>query len=106
MSDGCGNCKFWVKRSDAQGEKGGGFCRRFPPAFPSLWNISKNIVPVDRVTFDMTPGAIYNDAWPNTHSQSWCGEYVTATFTDIWKRRKALHATVNYPTTPAEKEAK
>lgn len=71
----CGKCRFWMRRSDELGNRGGGVCRRYPPTFPSVWSISKNMFPADRVTFDMTPGTQYNDAWPNTSMQSWCGEF-------------------------------
>lgn len=52
----CGTCRFWVRSSDdATALAGGGYCRRFPPTFQER-------------------GAL-NDGWPNTHQQSWCGEY-------------------------------
>jgi len=72
----CGNCRFWRKRSDRAGEKGGGYCVRFPPSFPSeltAWN------PRDRMReeYRIEPGTRLNDSWPNVHQQSWCGEFKT-----------------------------
>lgn len=53
--DQCGNCRFWARRTDATRDMGGGYCMRFPP-----------ILHVEDAL---------NDGWPNTHQQSWCGEY-------------------------------
>lgn len=50
-ADECRRCRFFALRSDRAGELGGGYCRRFPPAFPS---------------------------WPNVYQQSWCGEFSAA----------------------------
>lgn len=55
MSDECGNCKFWIKRSDFAANAGGGYCRRYPPSF-------------------QVESAL-NDGWPMVHQQSWCGEF-------------------------------
>lgn len=55
MSEACGNCKFWKPRNDAAKDLGGGYCRRFPPAFRE--------------------DNALNDGWPFTHQQEWCGEW-------------------------------
>jgi hypothetical protein len=53
--ESCGNCRYWLRRTDFGGDMGGGYCRRFPPSFQ----------------MDET----LNDAWPNVHQQQWCGEW-------------------------------
>lgn len=68
----CGNCRFWLKRNDSAGEMGGGYCRRFPPFFPSglrLWKTTATMADIEAT------GNALNDAWPNVHKQSWCGEF-------------------------------
>lgn len=54
MDEVCGCCKFWLRRTDYAGERGGGYCVRFPPVFKE---------------------EAMNDGWPNVHQQSWCGEF-------------------------------
>lgn len=74
MSDECSNCRFWRRRTDHAGEMGGGYCRRFPPSFPSGLTVRRPLR--DSSIADITNSDGYlNDAWPNTHQQSWCGEY-------------------------------
>lgn len=68
----CGVCRFWSKRSDDTVEMGGGYCRRFPPFFPSglrLWQVNATAADIE------TSSGFLNDAWPNVHRQSWCGEF-------------------------------
>ncbi|TJU79703.1 MAG: hypothetical protein E5Y15_23195 [Mesorhizobium sp.] len=70
----CSLCRFWMKRSDPTGELGGGYCRRFPPFFPSalrIWTVgeARNIADIE------PSGGFLDDAWPNVHQQSWCGEF-------------------------------
>lgn len=77
----CGECKFWLKRSDSAGDLGGGYCRRFPPFFPSELRIYENLlrkVNADHSFEVSLSGGFLNDAWPNTHQQSWCGEFQRA----------------------------
>jgi hypothetical protein len=50
----CGDCRFWARRTDNARQRGGGYCMRFPPIFRN---------------------DALNDGWPNTHQQSWCGEF-------------------------------
>lgn len=67
MSEQCGDCRFWRRRSDNAGDSGGGYCVRFPPFAPSSWKLYRD---------EMLPGDDHlNDAWPMVHEQSWCGEY-------------------------------
>ena len=56
--DECGRCKFWLRRTDYAGPRGGGYCVRFPPIFKE---------------------DAMNDGWPNVHQQSWCGEFKLST---------------------------
>ena len=72
MSDECGSCKFWAKRSDELGNRGGGYCRRFPPSFPSALRVSPEH---GEPWFSIEPEGRYNDAYPMVHQQSWCGEF-------------------------------
>lgn len=66
----CGTCKFWKPRSDVP-HLGGGFCRRYPPSMASSFRIIGSMVS----GFEIHPGDMLNDAQPNVHQQSWCGEY-------------------------------
>lgn len=71
----CGNCKFWSKRSDGSAEMGGGYCRRYPPFFPS----GLRVYSTNAASGDIEPSSGFlNDAWPNTHQQEWCGEFKPA----------------------------
>ena len=71
----CGHCKFWSKRTDGTSEMGGGYCRRYPPFFPSglrLWMTGA-------ATADLESSSEFlNDAWPNVHQSQWCGEFLPA----------------------------
>ena len=63
----CERCRFWTRRSDEQGSRGGGYCRRFPPFAPAAWSLTRDeMVPTDQ---------FLNDAWPMVGAQSWCGEF-------------------------------
>jgi hypothetical protein len=76
MSEECGNCRFWLKRTDRAGDGGGGYCRRFPPFAPSSYTTEVLYSPY---RFYTRPGSDHlNDAWPNVHQQEWCGEYRSA----------------------------
>lgn len=72
----CGNCRFWMKRTDHAA--GGGYCRRYPPFFPSGLHVHENLSRIARADhrFEIAlSSGFLNDAWPNVHQQSWCGEY-------------------------------
>lgn len=74
-AENCGHCRFWLKRSDDAGEKGGGYCRRFPPFFPSglrLWMTGTATADIE------TSSGFLNDAWPYVHQLEWCGEFQPA----------------------------
>jgi hypothetical protein len=77
MMEQCGNCRFWAPRSDHTADMGGGYCRRYPPSYPSgqrAWPAGR-----EDLCFDIEPSSKFlNDAWPNVHQQSWCGEYSSA----------------------------
>ena len=81
MTEECRNCRFWARRSDHAEEMGGGYCRRFPPMFPSGLRVYVNFnrtMNADH-THEVEPRSDFlNDAWPYTHQQSWCGEYAPA----------------------------
>ena len=67
MTERCDNCRFWLRRSDERGKRGGGYCRRFPPFAPSAITMLRDqLIPSDEYL---------NDAWPMVGAQSWCGEY-------------------------------
>lgn len=70
----CGNCRFWSERTDNTKDMGGGFCRRYPPFFPSglrVWQTGTTTADIE------TSAGFLNDAWPNVSRQSWCGEFRT-----------------------------
>lgn len=69
----CSTCRFWRQRADDPGRSWGGYCVRFPPAFPSRFLVDRNYH-TGGWTAEPDP-AMLNDAWPMTHAQSWCGEY-------------------------------
>ncbi|SDH08177.1 hypothetical protein [Pelagibacterium luteolum] len=72
----CGTCKFWRIRSDEAAGKGGGYCVRFPPFAPAAFNVWMTS---SGQTGEVTASSSHlNDAWPNVHIQSWCGEYQQA----------------------------
>lgn len=74
MSAECGACKFWLKRSDAAGERGGGMCRRYPPHMAS--GVVATMSRPNLAEFEIRPASDFmNDAWPMVHQQSWCGEF-------------------------------
>jgi hypothetical protein len=78
MTEECRNCRFWMLRSDSAGEAGGGFCRRYPPSFPSGLRIYENLGREVRAhhSFEITTDSCFlNDSWPYVHQQSWCGEW-------------------------------
>lgn len=77
MPQECGNCRFWMKRSDHAGEMGGGYCRRYPPHWPSGLNVARPIRNHHIADIEPSPHFL-NDAWPMVHQQSWCGEYQRA----------------------------
>ncbi len=72
MVEECGNCKFWRPRTDHTKDMGGGYCVRFPPAVPSSFTVLRGDA---HKPFEVVAGTRLNDAWPNVHQQSWCGEY-------------------------------
>lgn len=72
--DECGQCRFWKLRSDHAGASGGGYCRRFPPFFPGGLVLSHPMRRHDLADIELSDGFL-NDAWPNVHQQSWCGEF-------------------------------
>jgi hypothetical protein len=59
MTDECGSCRFWVRRTDKNAPwlSGMGDCRRFPPTEPQRTS--------------------YQYGWPLLKRESWCGEYQT-----------------------------
>lgn len=73
MTDQCKECRFWLKRSDEAGKMGGGFCRRYPPMSPAGYKVfhGGTVAMAEIVT---SSGSL-DDAWPNVHQQSWCGEF-------------------------------
>ena len=73
MTEECGSCRFWILRTDHAAELGGGYCRRYPPFFPSGMKVWHH--PEQHKPLDMTLSRKVVDAWPNTHQQSWCGEF-------------------------------
>jgi len=73
MNEECGSCKFWRRRSDERGKRGGGFCVRFPPFAPAMWTELRSISSSEFHPSDQH----LNDAWPMVGQQSWCGEYLS-----------------------------
>jgi hypothetical protein len=67
MREQCRDCRFWLPRKDFTEERGGGYCRRYPPAF-----MLENTL---------------NDGWPNVHQYEWCGEYQRRYRTDVGTMR-------------------
>ena len=56
--DECGNCRFWIRRTEA----GGGYCRRFPP----------------QLTYEIGPhdaGGQAAQYFPYMEHTEWCGEH-------------------------------
>lgn len=78
MVEQCGDCRFWRKRTDHAEEMGGGYCRRFPPFFPSALRVMRPMHERDFADIESS-GGFLNDAWPMVHQQSWCGEWRRAT---------------------------
>jgi hypothetical protein len=72
----CRDCKFWRRRSDERGKRGGGYCVRFPPFAPAKWmgSVRKYSNATDIAFVQSDDYA--NDAWPMVDKTSWCGEYV------------------------------
>lgn len=67
----CGNCEYWLKRSDRAGDAGGGYCVRYPPFAPSQYRVRSEL----GHTLISPDSEHLNDAWPMVHQQSWCGEF-------------------------------
>lgn len=78
VGETCGNCRFWMQRSDHTAEMGGGYCRRYPPFFPAALRVYENMLRNVNAEHSFEIGlssGFLNDAWPNMHRQSWCGEH-------------------------------
>lgn len=74
MTEECGNCRFWLRRTDHAEDVGGGYCRRYPPFFPSALEVI-GVRQSNKLADIELSGSFLNDAWPNTHQGSWCGEW-------------------------------
>lgn len=73
MSDECGDCRFWIERTDHGGQAGGGYCRRYPPSFPS--GLTVRMTRPLGMEYEVDLQGRLNDAWPMVHRQEWCGEW-------------------------------
>lgn len=77
-SEACGTCRFWLKRSDNAKDVGGGFCRRYPPSFPSGVLVFENPNrkrSIEHLYETQNSDLFLNDSWPSVHRASWCGEW-------------------------------
>jgi hypothetical protein len=77
MTEQCGNCRFWLKRTDHAGDAGGGFCRRYPPIHPGAgWLVHKFYHSGRDSDYTIeADNRVLNDGWPYVHQQEWCGEF-------------------------------
>ena len=73
----CGNCTFWERFSDAEGELNYGECRRYPPTQPVG---SKDPIIISLNMGEKTKTTYQTCNWNiQTGLYDWCGEFMTTT---------------------------